>query len=230
MAKILFGNGVAAMSGSVAGNVYSKNANGAYVRNKGTVANRNTIPQQAARMIFAAISRGWAALSAANKQSFIDQVANYPFTNALGETQIFTGKQLYSKLNNTLASAQQSIISTCLPPINALPTVINVDIASLTNITTTFSTGLQEVPANCVAVIMATTGFTKGKYRPKRPDFKQIEVLNAGDGTDNKDYSTAYLSVFGVAPAAGQRVFYALFVVSKTTGQKTAYNYGSFTV
>ena len=230
MAKILFGNGVAAMSGSVAGNVYSKNANGAYVRNKGTVANRNTIPQQAARMIFAAISRGWAALSAANKQSFIDQVANYPFTNALGQTQIFTGKQLYSKLNNTLVSAGLSPISTCLAPISALPTVLNVDITAVNSIDILVSTGLNEVPTGCTMVLMATAPQTKGKYRPKRPDFKQIGTLAAEDSTLNLNLAANYSAVFGDEPSSGQKVFFAAFIVAQTTGQKTAYNYGSLTV
>lgn len=91
MARILFGGGVAQIRGSIGGTTYSKNANGAYARNRSQPANRNTLAQQGVRNIFGSIARRWKVLTLSQQASFIDLAASYPYVNSVGLSSVYTG-------------------------------------------------------------------------------------------------------------------------------------------
>ena len=62
--KIQYGSVITGASGSLGGIVAARNANGAYLRRKVKNVNPNTLPQQARRNQFGALSRQWKLLSA----------------------------------------------------------------------------------------------------------------------------------------------------------------------
>lgn len=226
MASIMFGGGVSAIRGSIAGQTFSKNANGAYIRNRSKPANTNTIAQQGVRNTFGAIARTWKDLSEAEQQSFIDQAASYPYVNRLGESSVYTGFQLYQKINAALQLIGESAIRTLIPPVT-LPATERFDTPtfdlSLTKIGfVTAWLGAGSVPADTVCVVNATRMYSNGTYRPKRQDFKQISVEQPSTDMNAENFWSAYASVYGAPSTVGNFMFMSINLVSTLTGQTTA--------
>lgn len=104
--SIKYGGGIVDARGSLAGNTFSRNANGAYMRAKVAGTNPRTPSQTQQRNFFGAISAAYKDLTA-------DQVAAWTeaakgslgaYTNRLGEASQYTANQLYMKLNTVLSS------------------------------------------------------------------------------------------------------------------------------
>ena len=223
MARILFGGGVAQIRGSIGGTTYSKNANGAYARNRSQPANRNTLAQQGVRNIFGSIARRWKALTLSQQASFIDLAASYPYVNSVGLSSVLTGFQLFQKVNSQLALVGSPQINMMQPPVyvpsisDMVVVAVGADYDPIT-ITATFDADFK-VPVNFVAVVEATREYSNGTYRPKSQDFRQIGVIAAGTDVTAYNVATGYADVFGTPTTIGSRVYIRIFLVSFLTGQ-----------
>jgi hypothetical protein len=223
MARVMFGGGVSAIRGSIAGQTFSKNANGAYIRNRSKPANRNTTAQQEVRNTFGSIARAWKDLTGSQQESFIGLVASYPYVNSVGESSIYTGFQLYQKANSQLMLVGLPPIVEMIPPVS-LPATTSLDAATISigatvfNLTATFA-GSLEVPTGCVAVFEATRSYAGGTYRPKRQDFKQFYVAAEETEIDAINEYAAYSNVFGAPTQPGSTIFFRVSLVSMLTGQ-----------
>lgn len=220
MAKVLYGNGVADMRGSVAGNVFSRNANSAYIRNRTAPAQANSEAQQSVRGLFGTIARSWRGLTEAQRASFVAQAQNYPFVNSLGQTFYLTGAQLFYKVNNAMQQIGQPAINTMVAPVEIIG-IESVDLAFTISpiaftATVNFTDGTTTVPAGQALVLQATAAQSLGKYRPKRPDFRNIDVITTGSAADI-NIIPLYTAVFGV-PEQGKKVFVQAYTVSLVTG------------
>lgn len=230
MAQIRFSSLVSDIRGKIGGNVFSRNANGAFVREATQPINTNTEAQQAARNTFGAIARSWKELTSAEQKSFIDQAVNYPYVNSLGVSSIYTGFQLFQKVNSQLRLVGAPAITTMLAPIELvglLTLSVNPSILSNLSYTFTFTNELSVVPANTVLVVEATRAMSAGVYRPKRQDFKQLTVLPAAaaaPGFLNAVYEAVYGNI-----QVGQFVYVRVFLVSLVTGQTSNPIEASFT-
>ena len=111
MAKILTGGGVSAIRGSIGGSVFSVNANGSYVRNRGNVANRNTESQQLVRARLSAVAMAWRNLTEAQRQQWVTLALEYTYTDNLGISSKLTGFQLFQKFNQSLNQAGLATLS-----------------------------------------------------------------------------------------------------------------------
>lgn len=222
MARVKYGQGVADIRGSVGGTVFSRNANGAYMRNRTTPFNSNTISQQLVRAQFGNISRAWRDLTQAEQESFINQSPNYPYTNSLGESSVYTGFQLFQKTNTQLEAIGLPSISSMPSPVE-LPsiTALSIDnlLATTVEIDVTFSDGLKVVPANTRLIIMATRPLSFGINKPKRPDFKSLTVKVAAADVDSFDITPFYTTVYQSPLVAGDYIFIRCMLVSAITGQ-----------
>ena len=105
MASIRFSALVSDVKGSVGGNVFQSNANGAFVRTKSTPVNRNTEAQQNQRLIMSVYAQKWQGLTDEDRQAWKDAAPLQPYINRLGEQKIYTGYQLFMKTNLVLESA-----------------------------------------------------------------------------------------------------------------------------
>lgn len=223
MARILFGGGVAQIRGSIGGTTYSKNANGAYARNRSQPANRNTLAQQGVRNIFGSIARRWKVLTLSQQASFIDLAASYPYVNSVGLSSVYTGVQLFQKVNSQLALVGSPQISMMQPPVY-VPTIGDAIVNTIAKasdsfeITYSFDAGF-EVPTGFVFVIEATREFANGTYRPKSQDYRQISIQAATVPVANLDIWAEYSAVFGEPTTNGSRIFVRGFLVSLLTGQ-----------
>lgn len=223
MARVQFGGGISQMRGSIAGTVFSRNANGAYTRSRTAPANPNSPKQVIQRNSFGAISRLWRGLTVEQRQSFIDQAVNYPYVNSVGESSVLTGFQLFQQVNSRLISGNQSTIDTMPAPIEmpGIDSFTNSVNSLAGDLAAGFSSaGSGNVPADCFALMEATIPMSAGKYRPKRPDFKLIKVFEAGDSVNAEDVSGNYTGVFGPR-VLGNVFFMRLTLVNQLTGQRS---------
>lgn len=231
MAKIIFSNGVGAASGSIGGNVYSRNANGAYIRNKGIPTNANSLQQQSTRAAFTVASRIWASLTEAQKQSFADNVGAYPYVDSLGQTKTYTAAQLCAAVNGRVAQLVQYAEASVKSPILVMPAPMQensvVSVSSVYDISLdTFEVSSDLFSGNIIAdpfvmLIDATAPLSNGVTRPKNEQFKAIQYRGAdssSDSTNNIDIRSAYIAKFGILPDVGQVVFVRVTVLNYENG------------
>lgn len=232
MAKILFGGGVTAASGSVAGNVYSRNANGAYIRNKGIPTNANSLAQQSARAAFTIAAKLWQTLSVAQKQSFADQVPNYPYIDSLGQSKTYTASQLCSAVNGRIRQLSLYFDSFAENDITTMPApaVMDALASSTSNFATVADTFIVESETFTgivmldpyVLLIDATGVLSPGVTRPKNEQFRAIQSVSYQSPTpniDSVDILNAYVAKFGVRPSATGKVFVRCTLLNTANGQ-----------
>jgi hypothetical protein len=97
---IFKGTIIGAASGKLAGNVFSHNKGGQYIRQFVVPTNPNTLPQNRVRLFMADLSARWGnALTQAQRDGWIDYAANVPQINALGDEIFVTGLNQYVRAN-----------------------------------------------------------------------------------------------------------------------------------
>lgn len=91
-ALVQFTGGIGGMSGSVAGNTFSHNRYGAYVRNRTIPVNPNSSRQQAARLNFSDVAATWqAALTQVQRDAWNLYGSSVVMKNRLGADVFLTG-------------------------------------------------------------------------------------------------------------------------------------------
>jgi len=101
MALIKFGGGITEMRGSMAGNTFSRNRSGAYVRSRTKPINPNSASQQKVRATLAALTDRWSqTLDAAKRAAWNLYGSNVTMTNKLGESINLTGFNHYIRSNS----------------------------------------------------------------------------------------------------------------------------------
>lgn len=221
MAKVIFGNGVSEISGKIAGNVFSRNANGSFIRNRVNPINPQTSKQLAVRAGLSAISTGWRNLTDGQRDAWATAAPTFPYTDGLGQRKVYTGQQLFMKFNQALVQAGQTQITS--PPSPAtipdfLLDSLDIELAMgvLDIVDLTFSAA--SIPAGWVLQVFMTPGLSSGIMRPQKGLFRLIgtytsitsSVLNA---------KVLYNTLFGV-PAVGAKVFARVVATNTTTGQQ----------
>lgn len=212
MARIKYGNGVSDIRGAINGTVFSRNASGAYARNKTAPTNANTAAQVAARSRFQGLTTGWRGLTEEQRLSFNEAAPNFPQSNVLGETVILTGQQLYMKLNgNLLASGLNPIESAPAPVVmpgvtgsivNLGPGAMDLEMSA-------------ELESGYNYVVEASAPVSAGVSKSNSVRLKTIGTYGVSAAIDlDADYSTIY----GVR-SVGLKVFFRVYVVSPR-GQK----------
>ena len=136
MAIFTPGPTVAAVSGSVGGTVYSRNAGGAYIRNRAVPVTSTTSDALAAKARMTTASQAWKALTDAQRTSWESFTLQNPTVNKLGQTITLKGNAMYIKLNTLLAQSGGTAISD--PPTGAPP-------AGLTSMSLTGDIGAGDV-------------------------------------------------------------------------------------
>lgn len=213
--KIKWGMFITEGRGKAGGSVASRNRTSAYVRNKTTPVNPQTLAQQAARSILASLSQAWRGLTQAQRDAWNAAVSQFSKTNVFGDTVNPTGKNLYTQLNINLSDIGQSSIDT--PP--TAGEVVEPSGLSLTveDNGGTMSLAHDALDEDQTYKVFATEplspgiGFFKNRFR-------LIGTL-AGSATSPADIASDYASKFG-AVAAGQKVAVKLVPVVTATGQK----------
>ena len=221
MAKIKFSALVTDASGSVGGNIFSRNASGPYVKGFTMPHNPNTQKQQKVRSDFAVLISQWKNLSKAQQQLWQDAAPQYPKTDSLGQSGVYTGQQLFNKLNQTLAVVGVSLITQPL-----IPKVFSaIDLSSFTinrtaGVLDDANVVLSAVgTANEAVIVTITPGLSGGITRPGRSQFKIVETFADASLAPQLDFDAAYAALYGV-PEVGATIFVRVDVVNKQSGQR----------
>ena len=221
MGKIKFSAIVSAASGKIGGNVFARNASGAYVRTWANPVNPNTTKQQSVRTSFANLVSAWKNLSEANQQAWQDMAPQYPYTDRLGETKQYTGQQLYIKLNQNLAVVGTSALSTPLVPQTFTSIGIdNIDFDLTAGVLTTGEVEFSQQGASTEAfIIEVTTSLSGGITKPAKGLFRQVKVVADASASNLIDCITDYQALYG-NPELGAKLFVRAALVNKNTGQR----------
>lgn len=111
MAIVTFGGGVSGIRGTLAGNTFSANTNGAFVRGWSRPRNPRTYLQTIDRYYYQQWPAAWRALTAQQRTDWNDYAAAHPLTNKLAATYYRTGFQWFTHCNQNLATCSGSAVS-----------------------------------------------------------------------------------------------------------------------
>jgi len=148
MAKFKPGIAVGQVSGSVAGNTFSHNRYGMYIRDRVVPVKVTSEAAINAKARLAHLSQAWQGLTAAQRLEWGVYAANNPITDVLGDKQVLTGHTAYQQINNLLYWMGSSVLSQ--PPVGAPP-------AALTSLSLT-----ADIGAGDVAITFTPTPSTDG--------------------------------------------------------------------
>lgn len=231
MARIKFGSGVAEIRGSINGVTFSRNASGAYARNRTKGVNPNSQKQRKQRNLFGSVSRQWQLLSDEQRSSFQVQAVNYPYKNKVGETQTYTAFMLFQKVNAKLRGYDSTLfVDTMIPPVSLQSSVIS-EITKNVNQSELFASiefvngGNQstfEVPDDCYILVSFSAAVSSGKYRPKTNAYRFATFITAAADTTTTNLWGAYVGLNG-APVSGQFAWIRTQLISTLTAQTGAY-------
>lgn len=205
MAKIKFGMMMTDARGKLGGQVFSKNAAGAYVRTKVTPTNPRTTSQTSVRALFGSISQQWSALTEEVRKQFRTAVSDWARTDVFGDLKNPTGKALFQRLNNQAQAAGLPAVVTVpqkleMPDeiVDSVGITISAGEVKLNNVNTDAAT---QIVISATAQLSAGTKFVKNRLR-------QIEAVSGSALTETGTYS-AYVSKFGV-PATGDNIYFGV--------------------
>ena len=144
MGLVVFGQGVAKISGRVGGSIFANNRGGNYVKNFAVPVNPNTTPQQEVRSALSDLVVGWLDdLTDTQRAAWETYGENVAMTNRIGDTIFLTGQQHYIRSNSAL-------VRLALTRVDDGPTTFN-----LGNFTPTTLAATETTPPN-----EASVGFT----------------------------------------------------------------------
>ena len=216
MAKILFGSFVVDGRNKVNGHVLSKNRYGPYIRTKVTPVNPQTDAQQTVRNRLATNSQAWRGLTEAERQSWIDGSANFPFTDIFGNTKTLSGQALYVSLNNNLALTGNSPNASCPSP-EAIPAIESIALTAAAGTpAVSLAYSIPDATSDFQLIVFATPNVTPGKSFVKNLFRYTAQV--SSDTASPLVLTTAWQALFG-APVEGDKIFVRAFLIDTNTGQ-----------
>lgn len=197
-------------SGSIAGQTFSHNRAGQYVRNRrAPVQPVGTGRRAVARANFGASASAWAGLSAAAQASWIAFAAAHPITDALGSAIKLTGQQMYVKVGSSLLNVGQP-----LPTLVPVSTVVAAPVFTVYTVTHAGVITLTLTPSGGMAdfILIAFSAPQSAGVTFCKTFWQQTHV--AGNSVGGAAYGAAYVAQFGTIPA-GTKVFIKLTPVNQ---------------
>ncbi len=136
MAKVLFGGGVAEIRRSLAGNTFSRNKGGSYMRQRVRPINPQTPDQIQKRENLSELAKAWGAeLTQTQRDGWTAFAEINTIVDVLGQVLQLSGIQMYIRLNQRLLIAVQARIDDA---------PLNQDVTQLASPVATFDVGLGD--------------------------------------------------------------------------------------
>ena len=194
--------------------VFSHNHYGSFLRKLVKPKNPKTGYQSIARALITSLSRGWAHLSAANRESFNVYGSLHQISGRLGRKIHLTGEAWYVKLNAKLTAIGAALI-TAAPttvPVVAGPLSAVLSGVGAASLSLTF-TGI--IPVTHKVIIRASKGLSAGK--DFNSDYRIIGVIDS-TAVSPLDITGMYTARISSIPASGSKVFVETQFVEILTG------------
>ena len=215
MAKVKL-NGASVISGTIGGQVYSRNRGGAYIRTWVKPVNPNTTAQSATRSLFGNLSNNWRALTEAQRTTWNTGSANFPRVDRIGETIVLSGQQLFMSFNRNQQSAANLQVDTCPAPIT-VPTPV---FGTVTLDATQFLVGFTPTPVNAgeTLIVSCSHPVSSGVTFASKSWMKQVQTVAAASISPD-DIFDSYNTIFGLGSIqVGAKIFVNMHIVDRTTG------------
>lgn len=219
MAKILFGAAVTDARGKIAGIVYSKNAAGAYVRQKVSPTQSLTTRRGVVRERITNLTKYFSGtLTAAQVTAWNAFAKNNPVSNVFGHSITLSGIQTFCRLNAAILNAGGTQIDD--PP-------TSLAITGITSLSITAAAGTpalsivfgpSPLDTNVKLDIFATQQLPTGRSYTKSY-MRWIGVSNAAQTTPFNALAM-YTAKFG-ALTEGSKIGFQVGTIDVTTGAKT---------
>jgi len=216
MAKILLGDRVGDIRGSIGSTTYSRNTFANYIRNKTSPVNPNTIPQQLVRARFGAASQEWAGLTDGERLSWNEGAPVWTNTNVFDQEIGYTGFSLRTRLNRNRQEINEGALNLFVLPAE-VTTITSLSLVSDITGGTLTATFAPAIAATHKVIVTATAPLSAG-IRFVKAEFRKIAVLDSTD-LSPIDLAAFYLAVFGALPPVGSRVFVEFKPILIANGQ-----------
>lgn len=220
MASIKFSALVGDARGSIGGNVFSRNANGGYVRNRTTPINPSTSKQANVRARMMTVINAWRAMTADEKHKWATQVSSNGYMSRVGESQTYTGYQLFLKRNlQLLAIGQPIVVDIPVDPVfpdsysDSLDLEAAVGGASFSVADMIFN--VAPGTSGQTLVIYSTGNLSTGVTSTAQ-SYRQVSTHDASSGT-TFDFSSGLLGLLGT-PQVGAQLIVKARVVDNASG------------
>lgn len=188
-------------SGSVAGQTFSRNRFGQYIRSRAIPVNPSSGFQAAVRARMQTNASAWRGLTALQREAWGSLGEQMTRTDSLGQTYALTGFDAYVSINNNKVAAGDAIVAD--PPLLTDPGAL----ATITPTATiaTFSVAYTATPlgAGVRAFVYASPPRSAGRIF--EADFRLIQVTAAAAASPASIF-TNWSARFG-APVVGQKIF-----------------------
>ena len=217
-----------AFSGKVSGrqdaSVMMRNGRGRSMTVPALVRNAYTTLQ---RSSFSSFSAGWRALTLAQQTTW-NSAAGWTKTDRFGHVINIVGKALYIAVNRALSNVGVSPLTSVAALAGTTPPVTFAPNGGLVfgHFKVTFT--VSPIPAGTAWLCMATAPQSAGIFRPGSSKYRIFSFMDAAVAT-GVDKSATYNTKFGV-PVVGQKVFFKIIAVNKSTGEQGAPFQGSYVV
>ena len=216
MAKVKFSALISEMRNKLNGSVFARNRGGAYLRNKVTPVNPQTIAQVQARSLLTSYSQSWRSLTQNQRDAWRSVVDQWSRTDVFGDVVNPSGSSLYIRLNINISLAGGAAISTPPTPTGAAA-LSDLSVAadeSSNTVAVTFDPAA--VPAGHALYIEATPNLSPG-ISNANSRFRYV-ATGAAAATSPIAIGTEYLAKFG-ALVEGQKLFIRAKFINATTGE-----------
>lgn len=193
-------------SGSVAGQTFSRNRFGQYVRTRATPVNPNSTFQATVRSRLATNAAAWRALTDVQRAGWTSLGLQMVRTDSLGQTYNLTGFGAYCSVNNNNLAAGNAVVSAA--PTFLTPTGVTTVTPTLTS--AAFSIAFTPTPLGAGQRLFAYCSPQRAAGRNFEADYRLIAVGGAATASPLVIF-TPYQSRLGT-PVTGNRIFMSFTV------------------
>lgn len=201
-------------SGSIGGTTYAHNRGGLYRRARSIPTNPNSAAQQTVRTNFGQLATRWNdTLTTAQRSAWENYAANSPTTDALGDSLVLTGQQMYIRCNSVRLRGSLTAVDdgpTTFGLADLSTVTIPVDPTS-NDINVAFNNSDPWAGEVGGALIVQTSRFYDGSKNYLKGPFRYLGLVTGAASPPTSPNLMASANAFGQAPTsftAGQVMFW----------------------
>lgn len=216
MALVKFGAGVSEMRGKEGGVVYSRNAYGAYIKQKVSPVNPQTNKQLTQRGLMGNLAQLWSSLTSGEAAAWDNLGAQVTRINRFGDSTIYTGFSLFMRLNRNLSVVGEDPL-TVAP---AVPTMAVLTpgafIANVTGTVLTLAWTADSADARYALVFYITNNILTGRKFVKN-FYRKVAQSTLSNASPTALY-TGWNTYYGNPLIEDATIFYKVKLIDKNTG------------
>lgn len=188
-------------SGSVAGQTFSRNRFGQYIRTRAIPVNPASSFQATVRARFQTNASAWRNVTALQREAWSSLGDLMSRTDSLGQTYTLTGFDAYVSINNNRVAAGDAVVTD--PPLITDPGALATVTPTATIATLSVAYTATPLAANTRAFIYASPPRSPGRIF--EADYR-LMLVTAAAAASPASIFTAWSTRFG-APVVGQKIF-----------------------